>query len=214
MNKRGFTIVEMLVVMGIIAVLAAASLVAYDKVRATAERARCSELVSQVETAMTALFEADGHWPKVIREAARGHRRVDEKVAGQLAGRNLISLSHSGMVCSGADRFGVLTPWARDVVKRTKNPTLETVVSRTKTSVVTVEDNIFYFGVDLDGDGIVNNLRVSEVGGTINVRATVAVWCIGKSGGKDGKPWPYAQSLRKDDVHSWAAGHAREIEEE
>lgn len=217
MQRQGFTMVEMLLVMGIVAILALASTVAYDKVRATAERARCSELVSQVETAMTALFETEGHWPKAIREGQNEDgdfkNLITEKVAGQLAGRNLISLTHNRYVTTGADRFGILTPWARDVVKRMgRNARLDSVVSSTRQGKITVKDNLLHYAVDLDGDGIVNNVRVCDGDKPLNIRGTVAIWSIGKSGGKAGKPWPYKEGCRRDDIYSWSVGHVREIE--
>ena len=52
----GFTLVEMLVVIGIIAVLTAASVVGYSRVTASAEKARCFELVKNVHTALVQLY--------------------------------------------------------------------------------------------------------------------------------------------------------------
>ena len=58
--KRGFTLIEMLAVIGIIAVLMAALIGGYAGVTKAAEKKKCQELVSNVATALTALFQNDG----------------------------------------------------------------------------------------------------------------------------------------------------------
>ena len=62
--KKGFTLIEMLVVIGIIAILIGASLAGYSSMVKTADKARCQELVSNVATALTMLFQNEGMWPK------------------------------------------------------------------------------------------------------------------------------------------------------
>ena len=56
MKKSGFTLVEMLVVIGIIAILAAASMVGYSKVVKSARRAKNQELVSNAATALAQIL--------------------------------------------------------------------------------------------------------------------------------------------------------------
>ena len=53
--KKGFTLIEMLVVIGIIAALIAAAIGSYSGVTRAAEKAKCRELVAQVATALTTL---------------------------------------------------------------------------------------------------------------------------------------------------------------
>ena len=53
MKKSGCTLVEMLVVIGIIAVLVGASIGGFSAMTKTAEKAKCQELVSNVATALT-----------------------------------------------------------------------------------------------------------------------------------------------------------------
>ena len=53
--KKGFTLIEMLVVIGIIAVLVGASIGGFSAMTRTAERAKCQELVSNVATVLCIL---------------------------------------------------------------------------------------------------------------------------------------------------------------
>ena len=56
-TRAGFTLIEMLVVIGIITVLIGASLGGYTAMTRSAERAKCQELVANTATALTALFQ-------------------------------------------------------------------------------------------------------------------------------------------------------------
>ena len=70
--KRGFTLVEMLVVIGIIAVLIGASVAAYGPITRQAQRARGQELVSNVKDALEFILQKEDEWPLAIRKAASG----------------------------------------------------------------------------------------------------------------------------------------------
>ena len=62
--KKGFTLIEMLVVIGIVAVLIAASIGGYSAVIRSVERARATDLVKQVALALSTLYErTGGEWP-------------------------------------------------------------------------------------------------------------------------------------------------------
>ena len=52
MKKSGFTLVEMLVVIGIIAVLSAAGMVGYSRIIKSARKAKTVELVANAATAL------------------------------------------------------------------------------------------------------------------------------------------------------------------
>lgn len=206
--KRGFTLIEMLVVIGIIAVLVGASIGAYTKMTASAEHARCQELVSNTATALTALFQQQGSWPRALRTQGSTDGRLDQNAALPLAIGNYMSLATTGddkasKRLSGYDRFGIVSPWATALIKRRgSNATLSDTVPGGKG---TIEDHVLHYALDLDGDGIIEGASVG--GQSVDVRATAIVWCCGK----DGVLEKYSKGLRKDDVYSWNEGQTRNV---
>lgn len=202
--KKGFTLVEMLVVIGIIAALIAASLVGYSSMLASAERTKAQELVSNVATALTAIFDADGIWPKSLRTYGKTGGPLDENVAYILASRGYLSLTYDSTEkkLTGLDRFGIVSPWATSVIKnKGSSASLSTKVN----SDTTIKDHQLQYALDLDGDGIIDGVSVG--GEAISVRATAIVWCAGK----DGKMLPYSQGRKSDDVYSWSVGQTRNV---
>lgn len=218
-NRRGFTLIEMLVVIGIIAVLIGASLGGYSAMTKSADKQKAQELVSNVATALTALFNDKGHWPAaLLANNATSDAQLDEKAAYPLAVGNYLSLSYDKgqKKTIGLDKFGVLDPWGLMALKR-----LGSGASKMTDVGASVKlgDRVLHYAVDPDGSGIVN----AKVGGTpVSVRATAIVWC----GGKDGivSPYPYgggggsgergrntkgASKGRTDDVYSWTPGQTR-----
>ena len=202
--KNGFTLIEMLVVIGIIAILIAASLGGYSSMTKSAEKARAQELVSNVATALSALYQENGVWPKRLRDGMKSKGQLDETAAYALKGH--FSLTTSGTKLAGLDRLGIVTPWAAAVVKRKGT---SASLSDKVTANSTVQDHILHYAIDLDGDGIISDVDVG--GEKIDVRATAIVWSIGKSGGDNGKPWPYSKAQRHDDVYSWTRGQTQNV---
>ena len=194
--KKGFTLVEMLVVLGIIAVLVGATIGGYSKFVKTAEKAKCQELVGNTATALVALFQKEGAWPRALRTAAQGEGKLDATAAYPL--KDYLSLTVSGTTLSGADRLGVVSPWATALIKARGNGA---VSESTKVpSGGTIDDHILRFALDYDGDGIIEGANVG--GEAVDIRATAAVWCCGK----DGKLEAYSTGLRSDDAYSWTRG--------
>lgn len=210
--KKAFTLIEMLVVIGIIAILMGASLAGFSKMRASAEKAKAQELVSQTATSLSAIFTADGVWPQVIREHSEGDGLVDKKVAYQIAKRGMMSITYDAdrKESTGLDRFGVVSPWATEALKKAGKDAMDSLTVGTDKSGRrhSVKDHTLRFKVDLDGDGIIDGVSVSGAGGAaIKVRATAAVWCAGK----DGKLEDYRDGLKSDDVYSWTVGQTRGV---
>ena len=201
--KRGFTLVEMLVVIGIIAVLAAASMVGYSMVVRSSKKARTQELVSNAATALTQILSKNnGVWPEdLLRKANGGAGRLDEEVSRVFVRFNLLGLSYNqktangnvGMYrLTGKDRCGVVDSDAEAVLKRSTSATTGTKVP----SGGSVQDHILYFAIDEDGDGFTE--AQVEGGGNLKVRATAVVWAAGPDGKVD-----YSAYGRNDDVYSW-----------
>lgn len=213
--KKGFTLIEILVVIAIIAVLMGVAIGGFSGATKAAERARCQELVSNVATAMTAYFQDNGVWPPVLRDRGSVDGLLDQNAAivlaphrGNSGARGYLSLSvtrdGAGVATQlkGYDRFGVVSPWAVAVIKRLG--TGATLSSPVKGGG-TIQDHIFHFAVDLDGDGIIEGASVG--GESIDVRANVMVWCAGQ----DGVIEPYSRGLNSDDVYSWTVGQTKDV---
>jgi len=198
-SRRAFTLIEMLVVIGIIAILVGVSLTSFRKMSKTADNTQAQELVSQAATALAAIYEADGMWPKLIREASKsteedkgvlGNEEGNE-VARILAKRGYMSMSMKDGKLVGKDRYGILTPWA---AKKLENA-----------SSTDIQANILKFAVDLNGDGVIDN---EECGKRIEkyfgkkieyIRATVMVWCPDKKGEGYIKSWTKNQEQIKNE---------------
>ena len=202
--KKGFTLVEMLVVIGIIAVLVGASIGGLSSVTKAAEKTKASELVSNAATALSAIYQQTGYWPRMIASRGEHDGKLDSEVAPSLEGYFSMNISNGQLI--GLDRFGIVTPWATAVLKRAGNGASETTfVSRAKDGSHSVTDHILHYAVDIDGDGIVE----ANVGGEdVSIRATAVVWCAGK----DGLMEPYANRRKSDDIYSWAPGQANSVE--
>lgn len=197
----GFTLIEMMIVIGIIAILGAASMVGYSKVVKSAKKARTQELVSNAATALSHIFQKNnGLWPSDLLERIQGgNGRLDEQTSRVFVRYDLMGLaigsseSDSGETrLVGKDRCGIVDAEAEAVLKRSASTTEGTKVP----SGGTVRDHILYFAIDEDGDGFTE--AQVEGGGTLRIRATAVVWAAGPDGKVD-----YGSLGRNDDVYSW-----------
>ena len=206
--KKAFTLVEMLVVIGIIAILMGASLGAYSKMTKSADKTRGQEIVSNTATALATLFAKEGAWPQVLRENGKTDGRLDKKVAYPLAKGGYMSLSWDGKKnggdkeLKGLDRFGIVTPWALAHIKSTGDSAAlgDRIVGNS-----TLQDHILHFALDLDGDGIIQGASVG--GENVDVRATAIVWSVGPSG----KLEAYSEGIMRDGIYSWTKGQTRNV---
>lgn len=204
MKRRGFTLIEVLVVIGIIATLMGVMLASVSTFLKSADKARCKELVANTATALAALYQKEGAWPRALIKGHNGNNMLDEHAALPLAKGKYMTLTMNDdkTQLAGYDRFGVVSPWAFTVIKnRGTSASLSTKVP----GGGTIQDHILRYALDLDGDGVIEGAPVG--GETIDIRATAVVWCCGK----DGKIEAYATGLRKDDVYSWTIGQTREV---
>ncbi len=200
--KNGFTLIEMLIVIGIITVLVGASISAFSKMRSSADRSRAQELVHNTAVALTAIFQQEGSWPKRLAANGASDGILDAYTALPLAKGGYMSLTMNSdkSALGGLDKLGIVDPWAAAVIKtKGDSASLSDMVNTPQT----IQDHILHYALDLDGDGIVDNASVG--GETVSVRASAIVWCAGK----DGKMEPYTSGLKKDDIYSWTPGQAR-----
>ena len=208
-GKRGFSLIEMLVVIGIIAVLSGAMLLGMDRVRKTAQKAKAQEIVSNTATALGVIFQTEMNWPKLLVNNNNG--QLDARTSHAFVRHNLLGLSydsraynassHSGTIrLTGADRCGIVDPWAAAVLKRKPSSAENDGVALAVPSGKTVRDHILWYAIDLDGDGI-TEVKIAG-GGSVRVRAPACVWGAGANGvlgqyGTHGKD-------SDDDVYSWS----------
>ncbi len=206
-NRSGFTLIEMLVVLGILAILIGASLGGYTAVTRRAQKARGLELVSNVATALNVLFQRQGHWPKaLLREGQSGNGRLTAEAGACIAANKLMALTANTVTTdgettyrlTGLDRCGIVTPWASAVLKRMS--TGDSGLSARVPSGGTVEDHQLHFALDDDGDGIVE-VRLGTA--TVKVRTNAAVWCWGMNGKEDDYEASMAGRGKADDIYSW-----------
>lgn len=204
--KRGFTLVEMLIVIGIIAILTGAAMTGFRGAVEKAQAAKCQELVHNVSTALVKVFQDNGSWPSRIISAGQGSGEMTAEIGGELARRKALSLNYRLVENEetgekvyklvGLDQCGVVSPWAAEVVKRKAangNVSLNELVP----GGGTIRDHVLRFSIDDDEDGLV---KVSYEGGkSVTVRASAAVWCCGRDG-KFGT---------RDDIKSWAKGQEK-----
>lgn len=203
--KKGFTLVEILVVLAIIATLMGALLSSMGGAKEEADKAKVRQLVIDTATALKTVYGKNSNtWPKTV--LTHNNKQVDDKVAVVFARNGLMGLafktSGDDITLQGNDRCGIVDHWGVAALKKSNS----TQGSGDKSKKVgsgaggTVEDHILWYAVDEDGDGVT---EISAEGiGSLKVRAEACVW----SAGKDGKVSPYTDGERSDDVHSWSAG--------
>lgn len=210
-NKKGFSLIEMLVVIGIIAVLSGALIVGMDRVRKTAQRSKAQEIVSNTATALGLIFQKEMGWPKLLLnwsgkqlEAEPSHVFVRFNMLGlSYDSRSYNASKHSGVIkLIGADRCGIVDPWATAVLKRKTSSTEKDGLDLKVDTGGKVQDHILWFAIDDDGDGI-TDVRIPN-SSPIRVRAPACVW----GAGADGKLGKYGErdKASADDVYSWARG--------
>ncbi|MBQ3289057.1 MAG: type II secretion system protein [Kiritimatiellae bacterium] len=193
----GFTLIEMLVVMGILAILIGAGMTTFSSATKKAQQARAREVVSNVATALEAIYQRESSFPRRVISNGSRDGEMTADVAYELAKRNAMTLTYDSSTKKtvGADRCGILTPWGQDTVKRKGNKGVSdgTAVP----SGGTIRDHRIHFAVDTEGLGYVN----ASVGGeTLKIRASAVAW----SCGRDGKIWKYSDGLKRDNCYSWS----------
>ncbi len=206
--RKGFTLIEMLVVLCIIGIIMGALLAGFGHVTRAAQKARAQELVSNVVTSLTIMLQTNGVWPSDYNNALKLYGGKDgnsagcvENVARVFASRGLMGVNIDNSTLKGVDKFGIVSPWAQNVLKRSQSANASTPVP----TGGTIRDHIIYYAIDTDLDGIV---EAKVCGDNVKVRGSAIAWCAGADG-KLGSSYRKRTKENQDNVYSWR--HTQEV---
>ena len=199
--NNGFTLVEMLLVIGILGILSASLLSSFSYVKTAARQSQAQSLVSEVATAFTMYLQKEREWDTDIINKTE----MDEDVCRFFQDQKLLDLTTYKLDASGKlsgtkndrslDRFGMLDPWGRGALKKNDTQSAKDPVD----SRSSFQDHRIQFRLDKDYDGFVDGNEGSPK--NVKVRASVLVWTRGPDGiddfEKGGRRYPY------DDRLSW-----------
>lgn len=218
-TKNGFTLVEMLLVIGIIGILSAVMVVSFGKMAKHARRSDAQRTVSEVATAFNQLLIKQREWPKTLLEYEdqgmvpqvcyifQKHRLLDittykrDEASGALTG-----MADSNISETSVDRFGMLDPWGRESLK--KNPKCTSDQTTIIGGKGSYKDHLIQYRLDTNYDGYVDS---NDDGGGVpgkdfRIRGSVVVWTRGEDGKDDGKTY---SRYPVDDNISWTLGEAK-----
>lgn len=206
--KKGFTLIEILVVIGILATLMGIMAFTLGGAKDDGEKAKVRTLVVDTATALkTVKVRNNGTWPKTI--LTHNNQQLDEKTATVFARTGLLGMafkeSGGSIVLQGADRCGIVDHWGAAALKKSSSTqgSGDSSLKVGNGASGTVKDHLLWYAVDEDGDGI-TEINAEGIG-SIKVRAEACVWAAGK----DGKVASYSDVGRSDDIHSWTPGQVK-----
>lgn len=199
-NKAGFTLVEMLVVIGLLGILAATLVSSFSHVKRSAWQAQASRQVKEVATAFNVYLQTYREWPTVFTL----NTEMNPDVCHEFQSKGLLDLTTYENLDNeiinqhSLDKFGLLDPWGQAVLKRRLiNATEATTVD----SGGNLADHRIQYRLDLNYDGYVDSTDWPGIPNAARVRASVTVWSRGPDGRDDflsGKRYPGG-----DDRLSW-----------
>jgi prepilin-type N-terminal cleavage/methylation domain-containing protein len=179
--NKGFTLVEMLVVMGIVGLLVAMMTGGLQYVQSSAWQSRSQALVSNVATALTIYIQREGTWPKEILSSGGVVNNQVCKVLQQARLLDVTTVTSAGTINPNSpERFGLFSPWGQRMVKRMK-------VGATPS--VDLLRHMLQFRVDINLDGKIDSsdTQLGAIPGAGSViRASAMVWACGPNGKEDG----------------------------
>jgi prepilin-type N-terminal cleavage/methylation domain-containing protein len=200
----GFTLVEMLMVIGIIGILAVTLVGSFSYLKTTAWQTRAQAQVSQLATALTVYLQNERSWPDELLNNDEFNPEVcavlqQSKIVDVTTWTTLPTKTASGKISENSpDKHGLLDPWGRAIMRR-----------NLKAQESEVKDHRLQYRLDKNFDGVVDASEGSPKGAT--VRAAVLVWSRGPDGFDDetGKNPKAKRRYPYDDRLSWNYGQAK-----
>ena len=184
-KKNGFTLVEMLVVIGIIGLLVGALTGSFTYVQRLAWKSQEVKQVSEAATALSLYLQQERGWG-----ALKNKEEIDLPVLLILKNHRLFDTTATAdsTTTVSPDRYGLLDIWGQRKLKA--NPDIgESLVSPHR----------LQFLLDDDYDGFVKSPSGKKI------RASALVWSRGPDGVDDTPAGRYP----KDDILSWSEAGAR-----
>ena len=197
-HRSGFTLVEMLIIIGIIGILAGALVTGAGHLRRVAVRTKAQNAVTDTKVALTIYLQNEREWHETMIDRLE----VDYDVAKILSRNKLLDavVPNDPATSTSLDRFGLLDEWGRKSLR--ENPNI-TTASQRGSDGIPVEDHRIQFRLDTDYDGYVDGNEGAPKG--LKIRSSVIVWSRGPDGQDD-----FASSNPKakahypfDDLISW-----------
>ena len=199
-RRSGFTLTEMLVVLGIIGLLTAALLGSFGYIKTTAWQSRAQSQVHLIATALTVYLQNERAWPAELLSRTE----FDDEACWFLQDNKLLEVTTWKDHAAGLknpdspDRYGLLDPWGKAIMRRTPTSP-ENAVSMHR----------IQYRLDKNYDGYVDASEGAPQ--SVKVRAAVLVWSRGPDGLDDfNSSNPKARGRYPyDDRLSWNHGAAR-----
>lgn len=170
-TQAGFTLIEMLVVIGIIGILATTLVSSFSAMQTTARQAQAQALAGEVATALTLYLQQHGEWPLALLS----QNEMDTNACGVLTGLLDTDTSKD----NGLDRYGLLDPWGRAAMKRS---TAISATDKLQNGSLLLEHRIQY-RLDKEYDGFVDAIDNSPK--SVTIRASAIAWSRGPDGQDD-----------------------------
>lgn len=202
--NKGFTLVEMLVVMGLIGLLIAMMTGGLQYVQTTARQAQAQELVSNVATALTLYIQREGSWPDAVVTTSGGV--VNNEVCKVLQQARLLdvttALADGKINQDSPDRFGLLSPWGQRMVR--SMPKERTDFGSAPPEKLKRHMLQFRVDTNLDGkiDGGDSMGAIPGEDGSV-IRASAIVWSCGPKGKDDSST---GAKNPRENRQSWVGG--------
>ncbi len=188
--RTGFTLVEMLLVIGILGILATTLVGSFSYVQKAARQSQAQTLASELATALSIYLQQERSWGDVLPDKSE----MDEEACWVLQEKKLFDVTtyKSGgaeINNDSLDRYGLLDPYGRALLRRNPGISAEEVIRHRLQ--IRLDDNY---------DGYV------EAPDGTKVRASVLVWSRGPDGKDDAEK---GGRYPDDDRLSWSHGKAR-----